>query len=777
MAVPRRVLNSFSDQLSKRLTADVADSTSSMDDDSSAADSVAVSWHASNTSLCAVVSDPSTSDEWCLHYLFSFREPLSGGSVTTETMDAGTSLAAAADSNCLKSAGAISVFAPSKQTAPVEKLISAEWPNLEQAAEKLTSKSLGTWLAIRCDRNRLASHLLHSLPQIPQIVATDWKTQLKRLVSELGCEEQSMRPNEIWVAPDGRLIPLGPVLRRLSADRAHNSECETIRSRVNPTPALWPWESHKTKNATSHAEHSSHVGSPHAEASSSQPEASEPKDSTQIDNAVLNSWLDTSANLQTKSHPSSGRNGARKKRDRIRAMAVTAVAAVFVLGAVVWFVWPTGNDGIEVAKSTTKPTSKLSAGTNPDNRDSSSPIGTLSTLSTDADASGAATAEITTNDNNERIVEELTMIDTDEVLTETNSVTTQPSLDQLLGQLNMSRPVAPVSISPDSNAAISALSIDGDASASNPPSSVSVDASRPSITADQIVRGSLQSSVGWRDNTTLDSNSSADATTEGSSASMSLDDVADNSKSTLSSDINAEVSDPKGVEGASKNGPRQLNLKLAGAKNKETISIGTRVVTKNASLTASLQLPEPLVIEPNGAVAIPGSGFVSWKVALEDVEPELVVELHSKPGMRWQVTALVGVRLQRNAVPIPLGPNDAQLVGSRLLLYNQWLNQSIDSMREARSNRQTRGPRIDYTTQIRMLETEKRETEDAIKLWESIARLSHLVYSEQQIQVTLLPSSIATSPSPAEPASNVSEASSEPSKSSEPESEPVNENK
>jgi hypothetical protein len=150
----------------------------------------------------------------------------------------------------------------------------------------------------------------------------------------------------------------------------------------------------------------------------------------------------------------------------------------------------------------------------------------------------------------------------------------------------------------------------------------------------------------------------------------------------------------------------------------------------------SLKLSEGLVFEPAEPVTIEGVGSALWKIAIEDEEPEILLQIQSKPGARWQCIFQVAMRETSVATPVPLGPRDAQNVGWRLLEYNQWLNNSIATLQDAKAKLGRRS-RFDFVGEIKKMERQQREVEQAIERWKVIARLSHLLFDGNEIQLTM----------------------------------------
>ena len=188
----------------------------------------------------------------------------------------------------------------------------------------------------------------------------------------------------------------------------------------------------------------------------------------------------------------------------------------------------------------------------------------------------------------------------------------------------------------------------------------------------------------------------------------------------------------------SKNGQIRLErpLRLQAAIMKETVLVGKPVLAKACRCEIELKLAENLVVEPIESVTIEGMGKASWRIAIEDEDPELVVEIWSKPGARWQVITTVGLREGPGATPIWIGPREAQNVGNRLIDYRQWINTAIETLRTARSNTRGRSS-IDFAGEIKKLQSQEREAEKAIDRWKVIARLSHFFFDSNEIRIQL----------------------------------------
>ncbi|HUP81485.1 MAG TPA: hypothetical protein VM260_23240 [Pirellula sp.] len=175
-------------------------------------------------------------------------------------------------------------------------------------------------------------------------------------------------------------------------------------------------------------------------------------------------------------------------------------------------------------------------------------------------------------------------------------------------------------------------------------------------------------------------------------------------------------------------------LRIRSAITKETVTIGKPVLVKECRCEIELKLTEKLVVEPTEKVTIEGASKASWKIAIEDEEPELVFEIASKPGSKWQLTAAVGLRERSGTIPIWLGPREAQFVGSRLIDYRQQIRSAIETLRKLRSHSRG-GSNFDFPGEIKKLERHEKEAEKAIDRWKVIARLSHFFFDGNEVQI------------------------------------------
>ena len=198
---------------------------------------------------------------------------------------------------------------------------------------------------------------------------------------------------------------------------------------------------------------------------------------------------------------------------------------------------------------------------------------------------------------------------------------------------------------------------------------------------------------------------------------------------TVLADVQATVSDDGVIT-------LERPIEIKAAVSKETIAVGKFVVAKACRCDVTLKVTDELIIEPMEQVSIEGIGKAQWRIAIEDEEPELLVEVASKPGARWQIVASVGLRETRNSPPILIGPRQAQNVGNRLVDYRHWLKSSIETLRTARSNNRGRSD-FDFTGEIKKLERQDKEAEKAIDRWKMVARLCHYFFDSNDVRLQL----------------------------------------
>lgn len=132
----------------------------------------------------------------------------------------------------------------------------------------------------------------------------------------------------------------------------------------------------------------------------------------------------------------------------------------------------------------------------------------------------------------------------------------------------------------------------------------------------------------------------------------------------------------------------------------------------------------------------PDSVIQDWQNQLElSTLPSTAETLVTEDGI-WQVITTVGLRESPGGIPIWIGPREAQNVGNRLIDYRQWINNAIDTLRTARSNKRGQST-IDFSGEIKKLERQEREAEKGILRWKVIARLSHFFFDSNEVRLQL----------------------------------------
>ena len=208
----------------------------------------------------------------------------------------------------------------------------------------------------------------------------------------------------------------------------------------------------------------------------------------------------------------------------------------------------------------------------------------------------------------------------------------------------------------------------------------------------------------------------------------------DNSKPSESPSNTTEVEELKVV--TTERGVITLEkpLTLRSAYAKEIVPIGKPVLAKASRCEIELKLSDKVVVEPMEVTTIEGAGKATWKIAIEDETPEMLVRIESKPGSRWEINAWVGMREERGSMLFGMGPRDAQNICNRLIDYKQRVSFTIESLRTKRAN--TRGKSSSMILdQIKQLEVQEKEVDKAIERWQVIARLSHFFFDTHELRM------------------------------------------
>jgi hypothetical protein len=172
------------------------------------------------------------------------------------------------------------------------------------------------------------------------------------------------------------------------------------------------------------------------------------------------------------------------------------------------------------------------------------------------------------------------------------------------------------------------------------------------------------------------------------------------------------------------------------SRKKMATVVGKSVLPKQCRTEIEIKLAKDFVVEPSQSVTIEGEGEATWRIALEDESPELLLVISSKPGGKWQTAFALGLRMEAQSPPMLFAPRDAQTVGNRLVQFIQWIDTTIVQLEAAKAASRGRSP-IDYYGEIKKLNKERRVAEKAIEQWKVIERLSHLFYDDNQVVMKL----------------------------------------
>lgn len=168
--------------------------------------------------------------------------------------------------------------------------------------------------------------------------------------------------------------------------------------------------------------------------------------------------------------------------------------------------------------------------------------------------------------------------------------------------------------------------------------------------------------------------------------------------------------------------------------------IETDTVSKNSPCWAQLKLSDEAIreleIQPSEFEVALSDAPAKWRLTIDDVVPELHVYLLTKPGRRWYFMVQIGVHFPGDILPTPLGRDDAGNVVLKLQAHQQWLTQSIETLRNSPFPKRVPG-HPDVFTQIRELQSQQKATTKAIEQWKEVARLCHELFSYGSVAITL----------------------------------------
>jgi hypothetical protein len=216
---------------------------------------------------------------------------------------------------------------------------------------------------------------------------------------------------------------------------------------------------------------------------------------------------------------------------------------------------------------------------------------------------------------------------------------------------------------------------------------------------------------------------------------MSLSDRADAMTPLSDSDEGTNVINEVPI--SESNPVLERSLKLETPATRVQFSVGQRVLPKQCRCQVELVLHKRLVAVPPEPIIIDGMNKATWRIAMEDEEPELMFEVSSKPNTRWQIVACVGLQEYAGATPVLVSPQDTKMVGNRFIEYHQWLGNSVVSLQNARLNRRTK-TRIDYFSEIRKCERQQREVEKAMAKWKVVEKLCYLFFDSHEVRLKLI---------------------------------------
>ena len=529
---------------------------------------------------------------------------------------------------------------------------------------------------VRCESFQLVAGLLQEACPPPQLVVQDWKKQL----ASMNRNSSSLSPAETFVTEDGELVPLPESFGKWSAVPRHAEHSPRLADHWEMKTSQWPWST----NPSSLTQGS---GDP-------------------ATNRVA--WLNSADTIQSTDKirvPAVIQQRNPKKRKASQHVIIgTAVAATLGFGILVWMSGIASRFGD--ADRSTMTVKELGT---------AKELGTVNGQRTakeliiDTVTSSTAVAPELASDD-----QELTTLDGfSGKAAELSSATEADTLESLLSQLQ------PPSSSKFSLGSMNASSIISDALKSgNVPNNVpnSDDSTSFGIPFGEKIAA-------------LDDNNIMEGDKEDDPSQVAKD-VLDQAELNQA-ELNQAELNQDGM-------PLEKILATDSFNKKELIFIGHRVQPKQCRCEVKLKLSKELVVEPTEQVSIAGVDKASWKIAMEDEEPELILEISSKPGSRWQISTAVGLRVTSASVPIMLSARDAQTVCNRLIDYHQWISNSIAALENAKANLRSKS-RIDFFGEIKKLERQQRDVDKAIAQWKTIARLSHLFFDGNEVHLTFIP--------------------------------------
>lgn len=546
--------------------------------------------------------------------------------------------------------------------------------------------STETFFCVRCEPFQLVAGLLQEACPPPQLVVQDWKKQL----ASMNRNSSSLSPAETFVTEDGELVPLPESFGKWSTVSRHAEHSPRLADHWEMKRSQWPWSTSPTSLKDGSGEPAT--------------------------NRVA--WLDSADTIHSADKiriPAVIQQPNPKKRKASRHVIIgTAVAATLGFGILVWMSGIASQLGdADRSTMTAKElgTAKEFGTVNGQRTAKELIIDTVTSSTVESPELSSDDQELTTLDGFSGKAAEL------------SSATETDTLESLLSQLQ------PTSSSKFNLGSMNASSIISDALKSgNVPNKVpnSDDSTPFGIPFGEKIAA-------------LDDNNIVEGDKEDDPSQVAKDVL---NQGVLNQDVlnQAELDQGELNKGElNQDGmPLEKILTTDSFNKKEIIFIGHRVQPKLCRCEVKLKLSKELVVEPTEQVSIEGVDKASWKIAIEDEEPELILEISSKPGSRWQISTAVGLRVTSASEPIMLSPRDAQTVCNRLIDYHQWISNSIAALENAKANLRSKS-RIDFYGEIKKLERQQRDVDKAIAQWKTVARLSHLFFDGNEVHLTFIP--------------------------------------
>jgi hypothetical protein len=251
----------------------------------------------------------------------------------------------------------------------------------------------------------------------------------------------------------------------------------------------------------------------------------------------------------------------------------------------------------------------------------------------------------------------------------------------------------------------------------------------PGTNSDVILSSRIvETSLGTSTPMTLGNAIEPEATVE---ADMPMEPTADESKTDDGSNIPIPIDLEVGME---------RTIQLTEATIKDRIAIGQKLLSKDGVCNATLRFEQTdakpvAIVVPEGMVSIVGNGTNAWTIGMEDSAPELILQLQSKPGRRWDLFVLIGFREEKTQPPRLLAPGNAKTVVNQLIVAKQSVLRMLEQNQLARDSGVRGG--ADLYEQRRQLQRQEKELDKALERWKVIEKLSYLIFDHAKLQVTL----------------------------------------